>query len=145
MREHDWVEVSDNGVREDRRCKLCGVPDNRIRKSPWQVTTPCIEPVPDKVSYQALIAEIKVQLPQEYAHKQLIGRIVCHGVPGNWQVGFSTYMSTYPHQKDGFRELEHGFASVLRYLRARQFDPYKYSDLSYQERLGRPSDHDFDD
>jgi hypothetical protein len=45
---------------------------------------------------------------------------------------------TYPEVKEPFKDYDYGFAEVLRWLRVRQFDPYKYSDLAYRERLAKP-------
>ncbi len=145
MREHDWEATLDNGVRRERRCRLCEVPDWSINDSPWRVRTPCIEPVPERVSYEELKAEIRLNVAHEYKHRLLVERIQCVGVPGRWRVGLAVAGDgIWPSRKEPFKDMEVGFAELLRYLRARQFDPYKYSDLRYNEQLAH-HDCPFDD
>jgi hypothetical protein len=80
-------------------------------------------------------------LPDKRKAQELVNRIRCIGVPGKWAVGIVVNGHvTYPEIKEPFKDYDYGFAEVLRWLRARQFDPYKYSDLHYRERLADRSD-----
>jgi hypothetical protein len=146
MREHDWKTSEGNGVRKDRRCELCEISEFSIRDSPWQVTTPCIEPVPERVSYEELVAEIRANVADERLREQLVGRVQCIGVPGQWRVGlFVGGGSVWPFRNKPFQDMEVGFARLLRYLRGRQFNPDSDSDLQYAARLAHhdcPCDDD---
>lgn len=134
MRKHSWKDSSSqpDSVWEERTCDVCGLKDERLRDQKlkhanckWKVTTPCIELPPSKVSYKELSTELKqhkvTQLP------------LAIGVPGNWQIGFT--LTSNDNGRDvcpsiQAKTLEKGFAELLRWIRARQYDPYMYSDFS---------------
>ncbi len=167
MIEHQWEELKrdkDSDIRE-RHCAVCDLTTRQDlraakyhkdrgtydEKKSWSVHTPCIEPVPERVSYEDLVKELKAHPAKVWntygggkVTKTFEDRIHCMGVPGRWRVGFSTERSVSPYHSP-FAELELGFAWILRYMRARQYDPYLYSDLSYQEQLGRHDDCCSDD
>lgn len=151
MREHAWQDVPqyEGSPYEERLCPACGLKDGRNRDDgtwlphaenlKWKVATPCIEPVPDKISYHRLVEEIFSVFEDKRKAQELVNRIRCIGVPGSWAVGIVINGHvTYPEVKVPFKDYDSGFAEVLRWLRARQFDPYKYSDLAYREQLAKP-------
>jgi hypothetical protein len=151
MLEHAWQPVSqyEGSPYEERLCPTCGLKDARSKDDgtwlpgadtlKWKVTTPCIEPVPEKISYHRLVEEIFLGLSDKRKAQELVNRIRCIGVPGKWAVGIVINGHvTYPEVKEPFKDYDYGFAEVLRWLRVRQFDPYKYSDLAYRERLAKP-------
>jgi hypothetical protein len=153
MPDHDWETVPqyEGSPYEGRLCSRCHLADSRSKDDgtwlpgadtlKWKVTTPCIESVPEKISYHRLVEEIFSALPDKRKAQELVNRIRCIGVPGKWAVGIVVNGHvTYPEIKEPFKDYDYGFAEVLRWLRARQFDPYKYSDLHYRERLADRSD-----
>lgn len=142
MREHQWEkkESYKDSPYEERYCPVCELEEKRSHegKRPWKVDTPCIEPVPSSVTYEALIKEIAEVVMDPRAALDLRRLVHCAGVPGAWYVGIATGDGyVLPHRTEKFKELNEGFAALLRWLRARQFDPYKYSDLAYAQRLAR--------
>lgn len=153
MPEHVWESKPEyeGSPYERRRCAVCHLDDGRNKNDgtwlphaenlKWRVTTPCIEPVPEKISYHLLVEEIFSAFSDKRKAQDLLNRIRCIGVPGNWAVGIViSGRVTYPEVKEPFKDYDYGFAEVLRWLRARQFDPYRYSDLHYRERLADRSD-----
>ena len=137
--DHAWVDITDYSTKpfwERRRCPVCGLEDIRLHdrsephtRNAWEVTTPCIEPVKNKIFYDELICELKRHGVREQPH--------CVGVPGNWTVGFNIGGS-YPFPMlyaKGMETLENGFAKLLRWIRARQYNVNRYSDFEYQRRL----------
>jgi hypothetical protein len=153
MLEHVWEPMPEYEFSpyERRRCPVCHLDDSRNKDDgtwfphasnlKWKVTTPCIEPVPEKISYHCFVEEVFSAVADKRRAQELVGRIRCIGVPGSWSVGIVVDgRVTYPEHKELHKDYEVGFAEVLRWLRARQFDPYKYSDLHYRERLADRSD-----
>lgn len=147
---HLWRSVKqyEGSPYKQRECPVCGLKDTCSASTSdalldngelgWKVTTPCIEPVPITISYSRLLREIFDHIGSERDAQLLVGRIRCVGIPGKWQVGLYVANGvTYPHRDMPFTDIDQGFAELLRWLRARQFDPYKYSDLRYSESLAK--------
>ena len=141
-REHAWEPVIENPhpMWEERTCAVCGLKDMRARdrhppRGDWEVTTPCIEPVPDTVTYDALLAELT-----EHGVKE---RPYVMGHPGSWCVGFFIGLgAVYPSiHVESPLALEHGFAQLLRLIRARQYNVHRYSDIGYQRQLANYTCH----
>lgn len=142
MRKHEWKELPRDEGRRERVCESCGLGDVRDRNGTWSVKTPCIEPVPERVSYEALIAELAahpVEVELSYGVRRLQTfeqQIRCEGVPGKWKVGLTGAKTLFVFSSPldsgfwtpEFAELELGFARLLRDLRARGYDPYKHSE-----------------
>lgn len=134
--EHQW-EVKPGEPHpywEERRCTVCHLDDMRLRdrnsnpngpRYNWGVKMPCIEPVPNVVDYSALVQELR--------ERKVPRHVLCVGVPGKWFVGFQI-PRTYPYPMLEAKTIEEGFAELLRWIRARQYDVYKHSDMSYQEK-----------
>lgn len=154
MPEHDWEMLSqyEGSPYEDRLCRVCHLKDGRNKDDgtwlphaenlKWKVTTPCIEPVPEKISYHRLVEEIFAGVQGKRMAQDLVDKIRCIGVPGRWSVGIVINGHvTYPEVKDPYKDFEAGFAEMLRWLACRQFDPYKYSDLHYREQLAYSRDN----
>lgn len=148
--QHAWRPVSqyEGSPYEERHCSRCDLTDTRNTSNPtfpeaeqWKVNTFCIVRVPGRISYRKLVSEIFLNVKNERDAQQLVHRVRCVGIPTNWQVGLYIVGTgvVYPHRDKPFRYLEEGFAELLRWLRARQFDPYKYSGLRDSESLT----HDF--
>ena len=148
---HQWRSVPQykGSPYEERWCPQCDLHDRKCTSNPgfpeseqWKVHTPCIERVDSRISYGNLVSEIFRNVKGDHAAHKLLERVRCVGVPsrgvgipGKWQVGFYIAETgvVYPHRDKPFRSLEQGFAELLRWLRARQFDPYKYSNLQQSE------------
>lgn len=137
VRQHQWVDTTDYSAApywENRRCSVCGLDDLRLhnRSEPhtrnnWEVTSPCIELVPDTVSYEDLVREL--------AEHDVRAKPWVVGVPGDWKVGF--FVSTFPYpslEAKAPQTLEHGFAKLLRWIRARQYNVNRYSQFYEMER-----------
>lgn len=140
-RPHSWIIKTENPhpYWEERHCPTCLLHDMRVRdrstdgpRRDWGVVVPCIEPVPDQVSYGDLVRDIR-----EHGVKE---RPLAYGVPGDWTVGFSlggrgrvypSFHATAP------RTLEYAFADLTRWIRVRRYDTYLHSDLSYQRSLAQ--------
>ena len=144
-REHAWIIETENPhpMWEERTCAVCELKDQRSRdrrppRSDWEVTTPCIEPVPDTVTYEALLAELALHNVKEQPHVM--------GHPGSWHIGFFIGRGrVYPsYWIEAPRTLEHGFAKLLRWVRARQYNVRLYSDIAYQHDLANPPYRDDD-
>lgn len=158
MLEHAWQPVPQyqGSPYEERLCSNCHLKDIRNKDDgswrsdapnlQWKVVTACIEEVPQTISYHHLVEEVFAQVKDRKKAQELIGKIRCIGVPGKWAVGIvvNGYV-TYPEVKELYNDYEAGFAEMLRWLRARQFDPYKYSDLHYREQLASSRDRYIDD
>jgi len=108
----------------------------------WKVDTPCIARVPNRISFRKFVSEIFRNVKDDREAHKLLGRVFCVGIPGSsaeapgkWQVGLyiAEGGAVYPYRDKPFPTLEEGFAELLRWLRARQFDPYKYSSLQHIE------------
>ncbi|GEM_PF-2736879 len=143
MLQHAWKQVDqyEGSPYEERFCGICHLKDIRSQDGGrWKVGTPCIERVPKTISYDRLIREIFQFVEDKRKAQELLNRIRCIGVPGAWAVGIvlNGYV-TYPEHKELYKDFEAGFAEVLRWLRARQFNLYQYSDLAYREQLAKPS------
>jgi len=52
----------------------------------WKVTTPCIEPAPDTMTYQAFMDDLRAH-DCEPVLRSLCGTPYAMGHPGKWQVG----------------------------------------------------------
>lgn len=126
---------------EERDCPVCGLYDSR-RQNPererhlvphgnWKVTTPCIEPVPERVTFEAFIADLTAHDIDILNPKRSIAPHAM-GHPGNWRVGFKRYLQNDEVRLDPAIEikapldLEHGWAALLRWLRARHYDMYTH-------------------
>ena len=122
-REHAWAPP--RGKRHDiwelRVCSVCDLEDARRwdGSSAWEVTTPCIEPVPSGVTFRALKAELR-------RHK-VRDRPLVVGAPGHWYVGFSLGTIEW-HQYPSLpaSTIKEGFALLLRWIRARHYDVTRY-------------------
>lgn len=143
VREHVWVYKpikEPTQTWEERHCPECDLKDERrhdiserdrgrTHHGNWQVTTPCIEPVPSSVDYATLEVELKAHDVREYV--QAIGR------PGAWIIGFglggSGEYNVYPLIEA--KDLDHGFALLLRWMRVRQYNVDRYSNFSYARGL----------
>lgn len=135
-RKHQWVDVSEkpDSYWETRRCLICELQDMRLRdrskphsRNKWEVSTPCIEPVPDTISFE--------ELKRELAEHNVSEKPWAVGHPGKWTVGF--YMGTFPYpmlDAKGRETLEHGFAKLLRWVRARQYNLNRYSRFEEERR-----------
>ncbi len=141
-RPHTWVDKTKTpSLWEDRACLVCKLEDTRDKdpKAPfrkWRVTTPCIEPVPELVSCRDLERELDAHGVRE--------RPLCIGSPtSGWVVGFSIGgrgYNVYPRiEVKGSLSLEHAFADLTRWIRARQYEPDRYSDFSYARQLADSS------
>lgn len=145
-RQHAWKTKpgKPHSYWEERLCKVCQLEDMRVRdrselgpRHDWSITTPCIEPVPENVSYQEFAKELKEHM-------------VCKdpllvGVPGKWYIGFSIGSGgyhLYPYIETD--TVEHGFSTLLKWVRARQYNLYRYSDLDYLDKLNTPEYQDDD-
>jgi len=138
-RDHAWVDTTDYSTKpywERRRCPVCELEDMRLHdrskpcaRNAWEVTTPCIEPVKESVSYDELVAELK-----QYGVRE---RPYCMGVPGKWIVGFRTGQgSVCPMiEVQAIQTLDHGFARLVRWVRARQYRVNQYSNIDYLRKL----------
>lgn len=157
MRKHSWKELPRDEVRRERVCLTCGLGDVRIRTrdDTWCVTTPCIEPVPERVTYEALVAElaahpVEVEISWGIRRRETFDKkIHCEGVPGKWRVGLTgaKHLFVFRSPLDRafwtpeYAELELGFARLLRDLRARDYNPFTYSE--YYQRLQEARTRDF--
>lgn len=160
MREHDWREIPETCADYERRgCPVCGLTDRRKKQEEWKVTWPCIEPVPEEISFGRLYEELSmhpavVWQPSTGSRKMSFERhILCHGRPGNWHVGLSKG-DGYPYVFDsirlvcgglmhwppaarGVKKLAIGYADLLRAMRARRYNPQTLSNFGYAQRLAK--------
>lgn len=136
--EHQWVERTKDPhpYWRDRDCAVCHLHDMRVRepsghgpRDEWSVTTPCIEPVPERVSFDVLQAELKQHKVKESPHAV--------GHPGKWCVGL-WIGGSHPYPMIQVPDLDLGWAELLRWVRARQYNVHRYSDIEYQKRLAEP-------
>jgi hypothetical protein len=134
--EHAWItkKSAPDSYWVDRQCSVCLLEDTRKRDpatSPWKVTTPCIVPVASRITYEELMKELNAHKVNEC--------VACVGIPGEWETGLRIGGPTYIYRIGGStRTPEEGFANVLRWMRARQFDVHRYSDLAYAKLLASP-------
>lgn len=151
MPEHQWKKSFENEDREERECALCQLTDHRRKRgsmwaepSGWKIATPCIEPVPERVSFDELVNELK-ENPREVEIEYGIKRIktfddlvLCIGRPGKWRVGLSFFDGLFP-DKYGvtYQTLEEAYSALLRWMRARNYNPYLYSDLYRMQESAR--------
>ena len=144
--EHQWASKSaPPGSRwQERHCPVCGLWDRRHAERKvgsnghgWQVTLPCIEPVPERVEYHELFLEL-------FEHRVQL-KPICVGVPGDWTVGFDQSEGVLVPKVKIFAPdtLEHGFAALLRWIRVRRYDPRCFSDIGQRLRQAdRSADQD---
>lgn len=147
-REHVWVArplTSEGATWDERDCPVCGLHDQSLRsdwkfgdngsqfvprtQSSWQVRTPCIEPVPDILAFEALLADLAAHGARHNPYAM--------GNPREWRVGF--WWAQWDTQGTKLlpairivppQGLEEGWAQLLRWMRARQYLPERY--LRYQ-------------
>lgn len=160
MRKHEWKPVVqyEGSPYVERLCSLCGLKDSfgytddSSRRKTWRITEPCIEPVPERVEFEVVITElaahpVDVWLELGGTVKRTFETLVyCEGRPGAWEVGLDMTGRMFPREYHGntlgkktYKTIEEASAAFLRWMRARHYDPYKYSDLRYAEQLARPS------
>lgn len=150
MRQHEWKDqsYSPDSFLEERICRVCDLTDRRLRNvaNPfWQVTTPCIEPVPDLVRFEDLMEELRAHGVRETP--------MAIGHPGNWQIGFALLQQKSLNRHGtcpripiaGNDTLEHGWARLMRWIRARQYSVNMYSTFFDQYKLHNRSDDDCGD
>lgn len=150
MRQHQWNEpfsISASYLWEERVCKICGLKDRRYKTAgaSWEIRTPCIEPVPDLVRFEDLMEELRAHEVRETP--------MAIGHPGNWQIGFALLRQKNLNRHGtcpkipitGDDTLEHGWAQLLRWIRARQYSVSKYSDFSGQYEWHNRQDLNDDD
>ncbi len=167
MLEHVWSPVKqyEGSPYEERLCSVCLLKDGRNKDNgtfhrdaealKWYVTTPCIEPVPDSIDFDALIVELAanpVSIQIDYGMvrtRTFDDAVFCTGRPGAWRVGL--YLTTdglFPERPDRkladrqapYPTIERASAELLRWMRARQYDPYMYSDLRRRVEMDRTRD-----
>lgn len=140
-RAHQWInkKVAEGATWDERDCPLCGLHDQRKRsdmkqikgktvfvptpEAPWGVTTPCIEPVPESITYEAFMADLKEHdcLP---GPRSFMGTPHAMGHPGKWRVGLrTTSIRGGAELKPAIEveDLERGWTLLLRWIRARQY------------------------
>lgn len=126
MKEHSWVANDTHPYWEQRRCSVCHLEDLRIwperqerddcTSNHWREKRGCIEPVPDSITYEDLLAEMSAAELRQGAGRFLL-MPHAQGRPGQWTVSFA---SSAPHLT--VATLEEGWAELLRWLRVRGFD-----------------------
>ncbi len=142
--QHQWVDVSEKPETylENRRCLICELEDVRHRdpvgrhyRNDWKVETPCIEPVSKTVSYEDLVREL--------AENKVRAKPWVVGVPGDWTVGFfigGNEIFPFPMLVvKAPKTIEHGFAKLLRWVRARQYVLGRYSQFDEMCRRAHTS------
>lgn len=154
MPEHQWQKKdSYHGSPYDERvCPVCKLEDmrskhgdmHRKKNDGWKVSTPCIEPVPDRVEFDELVTElnahpVQVEINPGIRRMKTFDDVVfCKGRPGRWRVGLDLFDGVFPDDyKVTHLTLELGFAALLRWMRARQYNPYLYSDLYRKQESAR--------
>lgn len=129
--EHQWEPVAGSAGNE-RYCKTCEMTDRPVAQRAgqnavkWQVVVPCIEPVPERVEYQALMLKLI-----EHGIEEKISYVP--DMQGFWTVGFEVGNGEiYPELKAP--SAEHGFARLLRWCRVRRYNLELYSDFGKKRR-----------
>lgn len=141
--EHLWVDPGHNHPYwEERACEICGLTDMRVREdqrrgsvcAEWRVTLPCIEPPPPTVVHADLVREMREHKLSFTPH--------AYGYPGDWVIGLGAG-NNYPRLTAS--SLESGWSQLLRWLRARQFDPHKHSQFAEAKSYADRSYSSYDD
>ena len=162
-RPHAWVYVPKiplDGDWEYRDCPHCGLQDSRApsfnnHNREWRVTTPCIIPVPENLTFDTLCTELKehgrLGCERNEAHYNL--RPYVMGWPGKWSIGFIVYGEggkTMLVPDLHAETLEQGWALLLRWLRAREYSPeahrhYESTNVNWRIIKEPSCPHDDDD
>lgn len=127
--QHSWIVTEPGGKRmpAKRHCPICGLVDNTFTSDdPWRHEgTICIEPVPDEVSFDTLLDELRQHLQTKNCQPYAMG------YPGKWHVGFFSHTNYAGTELNpavlltGEQMPEHGWAWLLRYTRLRLANPKK--------------------
>ena len=135
---HDWQDLpKDESMWCRRRCSVCkledifpkdGSPRSLRSVGAWIADSSCIEPVPEKVTYEELMAELKIHHVSEQP--------IVIGYPGKWSVGFRIFcrsgVTNFPHfEVIAPLTMEHGFAELLRWIRAREYNFDREPNFNY--------------
>lgn len=154
MPEHQWQKKDSysGSPYDERLCPVCKLEDMRTKSGDmyrkkndgWKVSTPCIEPVPERVDFDQLIDElnahpVQVQVDHGIRRIRTFDEVVfCKGRPGKWRVGLDLFEGVFPEDhKVTYLTLEMGYAALLRWMRARQYNPYLYSSLNQMRETAR--------
>lgn len=134
MLEHLWTPIpSEESTVERRECRACGLQDARIvakatfpSADAWKVLTPCLCPLPRRISYARVVREIFQRVSDEREAQKLVDSIRCVGIPGEWRVGLSITGeggTIYPYPHRTFVKYNEAFSYFLGWLRERDFQP----------------------
>ncbi len=161
MPEHQWRKKKSykGSPYEERYCPVCDTNDIRStegRNRTWEVNTPCIKPVPERVGFDDLIADLAAHPVKVYIDTGITrvrtfeGSAECRGRPGKWVVGLNMGVGFFPGNRVlepdvTYQTIEEACAAFLRWMRARQYDPYKRSHLRHAEQLERSRHAEFSD
>jgi hypothetical protein len=147
---HAWNEepLTPGQIRAYRNCDVCGLQDSKLLQSKhpqhpgtqWQVTTPCIEPIPETITWEEFKADLAAN---GFEHRGVASNqyrslpfVYAEGNPDDWRVGIEWHDSSIAIRREPTfnikapETLERGYALVLQWLRARHYHPRKYP--SYQ-------------
>ena len=135
---HQWFAVATlrgSGLQK-RYCPVCRLCDSRDGNLPhpnenhgWKVQTPCIAPMPETIDAE----DFRMKLIEHgVTHRPVIKQTAMGNI-----IGFKMEDdSIHPQLRvDSRQSIEHAYARLLRWVKARYYDVKRYSDPSFDEEI----------